>query len=385
MSTALGTVVLPVKKWNPRKSAEGTITYIDLSSVDRETRSIAEPSLLEAADAPSRARQLVSSGDVLVSTVRPNLNAVAVVPPELDGATASTGFAVLRPKADKLTARYLFHWVKSPGFVADMVRKATGASYPAVSDKIVKASRIPLPPIEEQRRIAAVLDATDELRAKRREALAKLDTLTQAIFIDMFGEPASGQTPLVPLEQVVGAPVTRGIDQPGPDVPGGVPYLKTTDFGEAKPRREALARASEEIASKFPRSVVSAGDTVICIRATVGPTMYVTEELAGVNLSRGTARVSPSEEVLPRYLFTALKSRHFQRQIHAKLRGATFLQIPLKELKQLRVPLPSLVHQCEFVEIAEAVEAQLDAAQHGLASLGVLFASLQQRAFRGEL
>src|SRR5690606_29415613 len=161
------------------------------SAVDQDAKAVTGARELACSEAPSRARQLVRVGDVLVSTVRPNLNGVALVPAELDGATASTGFCVLRPRAGQLDSRYLYQWVKSPRFVSDMVRKATGASYPAVSDRIVCESKRPLPPLPEQRRIAEILDKADALRAKRRAALAQLDTLTQSIFLDMFGDPAT--------------------------------------------------------------------------------------------------------------------------------------------------------------------------------------------------
>ena len=176
---ALGDLVEPAKTWNPSRSpADEVFDYIDLSAVDQDAKLITGAREISCGEAPSRARQLVARGDVLVSTVRPNLNGVARVPDQLDGATASTGFCVLRARESKFDGGYLFHWVKSPAFVADMVNKATGASYPAVSDRIIFDSRIPLPPLAEQRRIAEVLDRAEALRAKRRAALAQLDSLT---------------------------------------------------------------------------------------------------------------------------------------------------------------------------------------------------------------
>ena len=189
---AIGEHVDPVSSWTPdRDDPDGVFTYVDLSAVDQDAKVVSGARELACAEAPSRARQLIRAGDVLVSTVRPNLNGVALVPPELDGATASTGFCVLRPRVNQLDTRFLYQWVKSPRFVSDMVRKATGASYPAVSDRIVCESKLPFPPLPEQRRIAEILDKADALRAKRRAALAQLDTLTQSIFLDMFGDPAT--------------------------------------------------------------------------------------------------------------------------------------------------------------------------------------------------
>lgn len=178
--------------WDPGKdSPDDTFSYIDIESIDRENKMIAGASVITGCDAPSRARQLVKAGDVLVSTVRPNLNAVAQVPDELNGATASTGFAVLRADRSQLDARYLFHWVRSPSFVHEMVRRATGASYPAVSDTTIRDSKIPLRSLDEQRRIAAILDKADAIRRKRQQVLDIADKLTQSAFLEFFGDPVT--------------------------------------------------------------------------------------------------------------------------------------------------------------------------------------------------
>ena len=103
--SAIGEQVDPVSSWTPeRDDPDGVFTYVDLSAVDQDAKIVSGARELACAEAPSRARQLIRAGDVLVSTVRPNLNGVALVPPELDGATASTGFCVLRPRAGQLDA-----------------------------------------------------------------------------------------------------------------------------------------------------------------------------------------------------------------------------------------------------------------------------------------
>ena len=189
---AIKDCVVKAKTWNPVVEAKDeNITYIDIAAVDKDLKKIVEPTLCLGAEAPSRARQLVQTNDVLVSTVRPNLNSVAVVTEEFNGATASTGYTVLRPLPEILDTQYLFHWVKTNHFINEMIKLATGQSYPAVSDKIILNSKIPLPPLAEQRRIASILDQADELRQKRQQAIEKLDQLLQATFIDMFGDPVS--------------------------------------------------------------------------------------------------------------------------------------------------------------------------------------------------
>src|SRR4051812_40057640 len=104
-STPIGELVEPVKTWNPlRANPDEAFDYIDLSAVDQAAKAIIGAREVTCGEAPSRARQLVATGDVLVSTVRPNLNGIAKVNAEFDGATASTGFCVLRPLPNLLSS-----------------------------------------------------------------------------------------------------------------------------------------------------------------------------------------------------------------------------------------------------------------------------------------
>ena len=129
--SALGNLVDSVETWSPERDApDDSFVYIDLSAVDQDAKAITAAREMPCAEAPSRARQLVAVGDVLVSTVRPNLNAVAQVPSEFDGATASTGFCVLRPRPGTLDGAYLLHWVRSSRFVSDNGETSYGSELP---------------------------------------------------------------------------------------------------------------------------------------------------------------------------------------------------------------------------------------------------------------
>jgi len=190
----IGNHVEKIKTWNPVESdLDEEFFYIDLSSVDKDKKTIdlAQVQEVLALNAPSRARQLVKIADILVSTVRPNLNGVARIPDKLNDATASTGYCVLRPAKQTLNSSYLFYWVQSNSFVNDMISKATGANYPAISDKIIKQSKIPLPPLPEQQKIASILDAADNLRQKDQQLIEKYNALSQSLFLEMFGDPVS--------------------------------------------------------------------------------------------------------------------------------------------------------------------------------------------------
>lgn len=198
-----------VQSWNPAKTNndESTFVYVDLSAVDKNKKEIDLSNVqnITPKDAPSRARQIVKKHDVLVSTVRPNLNGVALVPSILDGATASTGYCVIRVNEERLNPKFLYHWLQTDLFVSDMISKATGANYPAVSDRLIKESKIPLPPLAEQKRIADILDKADGIRRKRQQAIDLTDEFLRAIFLDMFGDPVTNpkKWDVKPLREVV--------------------------------------------------------------------------------------------------------------------------------------------------------------------------------------
>ncbi len=137
--------------------ASGEFIYVDISSVDNRTKRIVEPKHLPVDGAPSRARQRLAAGDVLVSMTRPNLNAVALLPSELDGAIGSTGFHVLR--ADESTdPRWLYYAVQNRSFVQAMSDVVQGALYPAVRPKDIRGFEVDPPSLDEQRRIVAEIE-----------------------------------------------------------------------------------------------------------------------------------------------------------------------------------------------------------------------------------
>lgn len=384
---ALGDVTEPVSKRVPEGSPSGAFTYIDLSSVDQQLKEIVGPVVVPVAEAPSRARQLVAAGDVLVSTVRPNLNAVAVVPPELAGATASTGFTVLRPRQRDVDHRYVFHWVKNPRFVASMVRLATGASYPAVSDRVVKASEIPLPPLEEQKRIAAILDKADELLAKRRAAIAHLDSLTQAIFLDMFGDPVTNPKdwPLAALQDLVEAVIDCPHSTPRWSA-DGVVCLRTSNLGRGTwDWSETRFVDADTYMDRSARGELTTGDVVLSREGTVGIAaivpqnvqMCMGQRLVQVKPGHGSIGSAP----LLWFLLEALDPRTIGRL----LVGSTAKHLNVRDLKKLPtfVLPPNL--QARFSDRAARVESLRVSAAAAVGSMAASTVALQARAFRGEL
>ena len=391
----IGDLVDKCETWNPSARGTGSFDYIDLSSVDKDTKSIASVERHDYSEAPSRARQLVEAGDVLVATVRPNLNGVALVNGAHHGMTASTGYCVLRPKEGKIDSTYLFHWVKTDEFVQRMVYVATGANYPAVSDAKVKASTIPLPPLAEQKRIAGILDAADALRAKRRESLAQLDTLLQSTFLEMFGDPVTNPMGF-PVRALSEFYVNdRDGTKCGPFgsalkkdelVDSGVPVWNMDNI-EASGRMSLPFRmwVTEDKYRQLEAYAVFDGDVVISRAGTVGKMCVANSGCAASIISTNLIRVRFGPDLLP-IQFVSLMNYCKGRVGRLKTGpDGAFTHMSTGVLDKLKFPYPPLDLQHRFAAIVESVEKQKASQGAHLEELDTLFASLQSRAFQGEL
>lgn len=160
-SKPLGELLLRTETTNPTLRPDEEFDYIDVSCVSNVTHEIETTQRLMGRDAPSRARRLVRSGDVLFATIRPTLQRIAVVPPELDRQVCSTGYFVLRP-CNEIEHRFLFYSLFTEQFMGAMEGLQKGASYPAVTDAEVRAQLLSYPPLPEQQRIVAILDEAFE-------------------------------------------------------------------------------------------------------------------------------------------------------------------------------------------------------------------------------
>lgn len=230
---AIKKLCLPTRQIDPREKPNEVFNYVDISSVDREQKTISQTVQIVGSEAPSRARKEIKTGDILVSTVRPNLNAVAIVPPELDGQIASTGFCVLSPNGNNLIGKYLFYYTRTPNFIETLTSKVRGAHYPAVSDSDVKDLELSLLPLSEQRRIVEILDQADALRKKRAEADAKAERILTALFYKMFGESLAlvNNKDAIKLEDCK-VDFQNGFACGDKDSPNGVPHLRMNNIDD---------------------------------------------------------------------------------------------------------------------------------------------------------
>lgn len=165
-----------------RSESHRLIEYVDVSSISRESLQIEKTTRHTLREAPGRARKRICAGDVIFATVRPTLLRVATVTNELDDQVCSTAFCVLR-RDEKMSAdRFIYYLVQRDQFVQQLAEIETGASYPAVTDRLVKEQIVPVPPsLDEQREIVVILDAINRKIDLHRGKCAVLEKLFKAL------------------------------------------------------------------------------------------------------------------------------------------------------------------------------------------------------------
>ena len=165
-------------------SQSDVIEYLDISSIDNASKTVTGTTRYILTDAPSRAQYVLQKDDILYSTVRPNLQNIAINPYCDDNIVGSTGFCVLRCK--DVTTGFMWGLITSDFFTEKMVSLASGANYPAVTDKIVQAYEFPMPPITEQKRFESIVRQSDKSKFELKQAIERVTNLMKSLMQQDF-------------------------------------------------------------------------------------------------------------------------------------------------------------------------------------------------------
>lgn len=372
------------------------LLYLDISSVTGPG-TVQDPVEVSFGDAPSRARRVVRSKDTLVSTVRPYLRSFAFIDEASENLVASTGFAVLSAKPD-VDARYLYQTVLSDTFLRFLEDRMTGSNYPAVNASDVAVAPLPLPPLPEQQKIAAILSSVDEaiqatqavIEQTRRvkEGLLQ-DLLTKGIGHARFRNTALGDLPatweVMPLTEVC----TGVIDCPHttPNYSNhGHPCVRTPNVRGGQLVSKDLRMVDDaEYASRTSRAVPLPGDVIFTREAPAGEAFLIPEGMKPC-LGQRTMLLRPApDRLIGGFLVAALYSPAMQSLIEIETGGSTVGHLNVKAVRRLPVPIPPLDEQRLILEHIEAVDGAERGSVNELATLLRTKAGLLQDLLTGKV
>ena len=385
--------------------ANDEFRYVDIASVDRQSKAITAPQTLLGKEAPSRARKEIRHGDVLVSMTRPNLNAVAMVPEDLDRQIASTGFDVLR--ASEVDPRWVFNAVRSQDFVERMSSLVQGALYPAVRSKDVRGYELPLAPLSEQKRIADKLDSVLARVDACRDRLDRIPALLKRFRQAVLAAATSGRLTedWRVQEEVATWDQSETLGSVG-TVTGGL--TKNAKRAEMPLQRQYLRVANvqtnqfdlDDVAmiglttAEFEKTRLQAGDLLIVegngSLDQIGRVALWKGQIVDCSHQNHLIRWRAGPRLLAPFALYFLLSPEGRRQIVDVASSTTGLHtLSISKVSRLRIPIPSLAEQHEIVRCVEALFAFADRVEARCAAArkqaGQLTPALLAKAFRGEL
>ena len=350
----LGDVCEKCQQINPAALGRAAFRYIDIDSVDNEALRITHPKETQVNDAPSRARKLVKRGDVLFSTVRPYLKNIAIVPPELEGEIASTGFGIIRADSARALPEYLFAIVSNQRFVNNANALTNGASYPAITENQLFDLEIPLPPLEEQRKIVAEIEGHQKVIDGARQILT---AYTPHIALNpQWGRATVGEV----CEHFMNG-LNFGKEQMG----HGVKFVNIKDlFSEAFIRCDDLGLVDvspREVEKRLVRP-----NDLLFVRSSVkrdgvGYTSMMPEYSEPVVFCGFIIKCTPKTDVVaPKYLFYVLRTEEIRRRIINVSSTAAITNISQDKIQDIELPLPPLEEQRRIVAELDTEAAQMD-------------------------
>ncbi len=369
--------------------------YLEISNVNYH--GIIDPQAIERLpfeNAPSRARRRVFTGNTAISSVRPNLQAVAFIEDAGPDFVCSTGFNVVQPFEWKLQPKFVYYVLFSEASRQYFEATAKGVGYPAVDDKDFNSIDIPLPPLSEQKRIAAFLDAScaaiDAAVAAKRRQIEVLDAVASSIINQGVtrGGPSSLRHsflssglewfPRIPstwrcvrfkkmFRLIYRYPTYYNIEY----VEEGIPEVR----GEALTSDGFIAALSdgryisEKTSAMFPKTQLELGDIVMSVRGTMGKIGLVTKEWVGANITANLLRLSPDRlKVTGEFLRWLMRSNYFNEALNSSSPQTTIKTITMPQLSGLLVALPPLPEQKEICNYLEVKLAEVKKATNSIES-----------------
>ena len=335
---------------------------------------------------------LLTPGDILFSHINSveHIGKCAVYEGVPEKLVHGMNLLCLRPDSKQLTPNFAKYLIRSQDFrikISSYINKAVNQA--SISIGNLKGIHVTVPELSKQRRIAAILDKADALRAKRREALEQLDRLAQSVFVEMFGDTASNPQgwPRKPLAELIAKDdsINYGVVQPGDDVDDGVPLVRVGDLIDGQVRHENLKRIAPEIERTYQRSRLKGDEILVSCVGSVGVVALASERERGFNIARAVARIRVGDEVVREFLATQLQTTAVQRYFTQELRTVSQPTLNIKQIAETQLICPPLSMQRLFADRLSAVRETRKRLVASSELTESMFHSLQHRAFRGDL
>jgi type I restriction enzyme, S subunit len=382
-------ITLKIETINPENFPDKEFVYLDIDSIDNSQQKITTPKKILGSEAPSRARQIVNSGDILFSTVRTYLKNIAFVEEQYDNQIASTGFCIIRPKKG-VDGKFIFNYVQTQNFLKKLELLQRGANYPAVRESDVLSQQIPLPPFQIQRKIVAVLEQAEAVKRQRQEADALTGALLQSVFYEMFGDMVTNERgwDIIEFGDII-CETKNGLYKIEKFQGKGTPILRMYNIYKNRivlDKYHLITITDDE----FEQYQVKPGDILFnrvnspiwlgksaVIPKDIGKFVF---ESKNIRIRVDTSKADP--EYIVWYLSTPAGREEISKRAKAAVNQST---VNNTDLREFRILLPPLALQQQFAQIVQDVERVREQQVASGKEIEGLCEGLMARAFTGQL
>jgi type I restriction enzyme, S subunit len=322
--------------------------------------------------------KLSEPNDILFSLRAP------VGPTNINKTHACIGRGLAAIRCKKIELNYLLHFLRgNEQMISDL---GTGSTFKAITIGTLKKVKIPLPPLPQQKKIAAILDAADAYRQKTKALIAKYDELTQSLFLEMFGDPVRNEKGWE--YKVLNELVTKlgdGIHgTPNYSDDGEYFFVNGNNLHKGKVFIDKnTKKVTQEEFDKHKREL-GANTVLVSINGTIGKVAFYDNE--PIILGKSACYFNLQEGVINKsFLYYVIDSPYFIRYAGGQATGSTIKNVSLKSMRNFPIPYPPIEAQTQFAERVQKIEVQKAQAQESLEKAEELFNSLLGRAFKGWL
>ena len=427
IKVVLKNLVENIQKINPRETSDKMYYYCDIDSINNSKLKITAPKQVIGSEAPSRARQLIKKHDILFSTVRTYLKNIAIVPDNLDGQLASTGFCVIRPT---INHKFVFYYVQSKSFLDVLNNIQRGTSYPAVRNNDVLSTLIPLPPLNEQKRIGSKIESIFAQIDASKESLKKVQALIkqtiQVVLKQAFEGKLVQQDPNNELQSISYEEIShentakysnriKKINLPSRwtfclfedivDFKNGINFTKNEKGIKGIPTIDVLNMYSEspyvsldkvyKVNKKTNSDYVLKNGDLLFVRSSVkregvGYTTLFKEVGKDITYCGFIIRARLLfKDILPMYLLYYFRYNKTRNEIIKSASQVTITNINQKTLGKIQIVLPPISEQRRIVTKIESIFGNIDSIEKqvnaAIRSLNTLKQSVLKLAFEGKL
>lgn len=365
-----------------KKFYGGDIPWITIADMTESKGIVTESKEKITSDGLKAIRNVIFPAGTTLFAMYGSIGKIAVAGVDLSTNQAILGMQI--KDKEKLNASYMRHWLSS--IKNDLEKLSNGVTQKNLSATIVRGLKVPLPPLEEQKRIAAILDKADAIRRKRAESLRLLDDLLRATFLDMFGDPISNPKgwDRIELSEILTSLTSGSRGWATYYAENGSKFLRIQNVGKNELLLNEIAYVNAPKNAEAKRTKVNIGDILLSITADLGRTAVIPDNFGDGYINQHLAKFS-IKYAEPLFISAYLASSGGQSQIAQKNKGGTKAGLNFDDIKSLKILLPPISLQKQYAVFWNKIQASKKQFGNHTHESNLLFHSLVARAFKGEL